>query len=80
MSIDFTLKPADDKKPRRGRPRKNKSAPAPGATAQKNGNGIDTRAGLGTELWKAADILRGAVSAEKYDEYLLPLLFYNCIP
>ena len=77
MSTDFNVTPVDDKKPSRGRPRRNRSAPAAGAPAQKNGNGLDTRAGLGAELWKAADILRGAVSPDKYDVYLLPLLFYK---
>ena len=67
MSIDFNINPAG--KPKGGRP-KNNSAPA-------QRNGLETRAGLGAELWKAADILRGAVSADKYDEYLLPLLFYK---
>ena len=28
-------------------------------------------------LWKAADILRGAVRPEKYGDYMLPLLFYK---
>jgi type I restriction enzyme M protein len=70
MPIDFSIKPVDDKKPRRERSKKNGPAPA-------LKNGLETRVGLGAELWKAADILRGAVSADKYDEYLLPLLFYK---
>lgn len=28
-------------------------------------------------LWKAADILRGAVSPEEYGNYILPLLFFK---
>ena len=67
MSIDFSIKPVDDKKLRRGRSKKTRSAPTSSSPVQKNGNGLDTRAGLGAELWKAADILRGAVSADKYD-------------
>jgi len=73
MSIDFSLKPVDDKKDEKHKlAKKEKSASAPS-----NGNGLETRAGLGAELWKAADILRGAVSPDKYDVYVLPLLFYK---
>lgn len=36
-----------------------------------------TKDELGSWLWKAADILRGAVSAEDYGEFILPLLFYK---
>lgn len=32
---------------------------------------------LGSWLWEAANILRGAVSAEDYGEFILPLLFYK---
>ncbi len=32
---------------------------------------------LEQSLWKAADILRGAVKPEKYGNYMLPLLFYK---
>jgi len=33
--------------------------------------------GLEQVLWKAADILRGAVKPEKYGDYVLPLLFFK---
>lgn len=36
-----------------------------------------TKDELGSWLWGAADILRGAVSAEDYGEFILPLLFYK---
>ncbi len=49
MSIDFSIKPVDDKKSRRGRPRKNRSTPIRNASEQKNGNGLDTRVELGAE-------------------------------
>lgn len=32
---------------------------------------------LESYLWKAADILRGAVRPEKYGDYVLPLLFFK---
>lgn len=36
-----------------------------------------TREELGSWLWGAADILRGAVRPEKYGDYILPLLFFK---
>ncbi len=36
-----------------------------------------TQSGLESSLWKAADILRGAVRPEKYGDYMLPLLFFK---
>jgi type I restriction enzyme M protein len=36
-----------------------------------------TQQGLEQSLWKAADILRGAVKPEKYGNYMLPLLFFK---
>jgi type I restriction enzyme M protein len=36
-----------------------------------------TQRGLESSLWKAADILRGAVRPEKYGDYMLPLLFFK---
>jgi len=36
-----------------------------------------TQQDLEQTLWKAADILRGAVKPEKYGNYMLPLLFYK---
>lgn len=71
MSIDFTLSPVDDKK------KEDKEMSRSKNNKVKKGNGLETRAGLGVELWKAADILRGAVSPDKYDVYVLPLLFYK---
>jgi type I restriction enzyme M protein len=71
MSVDFTISPNNGKPKRRKRPRQANSS------STKNGNGLETRAELGAELWKAADILRGAVSPDKYDVYVLPLLFYK---
>jgi type I restriction enzyme M protein len=40
-------------------------------------NGVSGRQDLGAWLWGAADILRGAVRNQKYEEYVLPLLFYK---
>ena len=36
-----------------------------------------TQQELETWLWKAADILRGAVKPERYSSYILPLLFFK---
>lgn len=73
MSIDFSLSPVDGKKKEETKlAKRGRSKNSVG-----NGNGLETRAGLGAELWKAADILRGAVSPDKYDVYVLPLLFYK---
>jgi type I restriction enzyme M protein len=36
-----------------------------------------TQQNLEQSLWKAADILRGAVKPEKYGNYMLPLLFFK---
>src|SRR5947209_18899156 len=36
-----------------------------------------TQQGLEQSLWKAADILRGAVRPERYGNYMLPLLFFK---
>jgi type I restriction enzyme M protein len=36
-----------------------------------------TQNALESFLWKAADILRGAVRPEKYGDYMLPLLFFK---
>lgn len=36
-----------------------------------------TQTNLESYLWKAADILRGAVRPEKYGDYMLPLLFFK---
>lgn len=36
-----------------------------------------TQQELEQSLWKAADILRGAVRPEKYGDYMLPLLFFK---
>jgi type I restriction enzyme M protein len=42
-----------------------------------NDKELITKDELGSWLWGAADILRGAVSAEDYGEFILPLLFYK---
>jgi type I restriction enzyme M protein len=42
-----------------------------------NNSGLISRDELGSWLWGAADILRGAVSAEDYGDFILPLLFYK---
>src|SRR2546425_5324916 len=47
------------------------------AVQAKNLDGKLTQQGLEQSLWKAADILRGAVKPEKYGNYMLPLLFYK---
>jgi len=36
-----------------------------------------TQQGLEQSLWKAADILRGAVRPERYGNYMLSLLFFK---
>lgn len=36
-----------------------------------------TQSHLESSLWKAADILRGAVRPEKYGDYMLPLMFFK---
>ena len=36
-----------------------------------------TQNNLESYLWKAADILRGAVRPEKYGDYMFPLLFFK---
>jgi type I restriction enzyme M protein len=36
-----------------------------------------TQQGVEQSLWKAADILRGAVRPERYGSYMLPLLFFK---
>jgi len=40
-------------------------------------NGVNGRQDLGAWLWGAADILRGAVRNQKYEEYIVPLLFFK---
>src|SRR3989337_2405756 len=47
------------------------------AVQQKFVEGKFTQQDLEQSLWKAADILRGAVKPEKYGNYMLPLLFYK---
>ncbi len=77
MSVDFSLEPVDGKggsggKPgRRGRPRRAAVKPVEGV------NGVKGRADLGGWLWGGADILRGAVRAEDYQDFMLPLLFFK---
>lgn len=74
MSDDFSLTPVDVPVRRRGRP---KGAGVVKAPVQKVLNGVNGRQDLGAWLWGAADILRGAVRNQKYEEYVLPLLFFK---
>ena len=79
--ISFSLEPAD-KPRRRGRPLKsvkpNSQRVREVKPVQSRMNGsINGRDDLGSWLWGAADILRGAVSPDKYVDYVLPLLFYK---
>ena len=79
--ISFSLEPAE-KPRRRGRPPKsvkpNSQRVREVKPVQSRMNGsINGRDDLGSWLWGAADILRGAVSPDKYVDYVLPLLFYK---
>jgi len=79
--ISFSLEPAD-KPRRRDRPPKSVKPSSQRVRevkpVQSRGNGsINGRGDLGSWLWGAADILRGAVSPDKYVDYVLPLLFYK---
>lgn len=77
--IDFSLEPVD--KPRRGRPPKSPNQTKPVRDAKppqtKMNGSINGRADLGSWLWGAADILRGAVSPDDYVDFVVPLLFYK---
>jgi len=77
VSIEFNLRPVGSKggserkrvSRRRGRPSKKR--------VQKSLNSNNHREELGRWLWGAADILRGAVRAEDYQDFMLPLLFFK---
>jgi len=87
VGIKFTLKPVkkDDARRRRGgrrRSSREKSEVSPRDVGRvrvqrKLEGGKISREELGPELWKAADILRGAVRPERYSGYILPLLFFK---
>ncbi|MCK4581979.1 SAM-dependent DNA methyltransferase, partial [Candidatus Bathyarchaeota archaeon] len=65
------MKPVDKK--RRGRPKKQTRF----VNDVKVTNGVNDRGDLGGWLWGAADILRGAVRAEDYQDFMLPLLSFK---
>jgi len=73
VSVDFNLEPVNGKggseKPKRGRSNKK--------PVQAKLNDNNHREELGRWLWGAADILRGAVRAEDYQDFMLPLLFFK---
>jgi type I restriction enzyme M protein len=78
--ISFNLEPAE-KPRRRGRPPRSpdqvkQAREAKPSQAKLNGP-INGRADLGSWLWGAADILRGAVSPDDYVDFVVPLLFYK---
>ena len=80
MSIDFTLKPVSDNKvrrPRRKREAKVQEEDVSQSKLVEKVEGPITREELGSWLWGAADILRGAVSADDYGDFVLPLMFYK---
>jgi len=85
MSVDFTLTPADEPKKDEKvkttlvREKPNRRRRTSRETPTKSGldNGLMSREALGSWLWGAADILRGAVSADDYGDFVLPLLFYK---
>ena len=74
MSDGFSLTPVDVPVRRRGRPR---GAGVVRDPVQRVLSGVNGRQDLGGWLWGAADILRGAVRNQKYEEYVLPLLFFK---
>jgi type I restriction enzyme M protein len=74
LSDGFSLTPVDVPVRRRGRPR---GAGVVRAPVQKVLGGVNGRQDLGGWLWGAADILRGAVRNQKYEDYVVPLLFFK---
>ena len=78
---DFKLTPVERKKtqPQRKEFEKSPEKPVIGSQTRlvKEEKGMITRDELGSWLWGAADILRGAVSADDYGDFVLPLLFYK---
>ena len=80
MSVEFTIKPVDDKGGRQQRRRTKKVKSDNEVKQVKMMKSVDEPMGreeLGRWLWKAADILRGAVRAEDYGDFMLPLLFFK---
>ena len=87
VGLRFTLSPVKDGKvePKARRGRKSSKIvtnrrPSPvdeGKVQRVLERGQISRKELGPELWKAADILRGAVRPERYANYVLPLLFFK---
>ena len=78
---DFKLTPVEDKKKQSKSKGPKKAAENPVVHSQtrivNEERGMITRDELGSWLWGAADILRGAVSADDYGDFVLPLLFYK---
>jgi len=78
LSVDFSLKPVEGKRrSRRRRASRREDVGEEEAMVQRRFEGVNGRENLGGWLWKAADILRGAVRAEDYQEFMLPLLFFK---
>lgn len=82
VDFKFTLKPVKEKPGERQRRERAPTTDSKNDFGQvkvqrKLGAGKISREELGSWLWGAADILRGAVSADEYGEFILPLLFYK---
>jgi type I restriction enzyme M protein len=79
--IKFTFKPVNKNEVRRGRrragPEDVRSSKDEVRIQRMLERGVISREQLGPELWRAADILRGAVRPERYASYVLPLLFFK---
>jgi len=78
--FDFKLTPVEEKKLSKRRSQKKASGkPVERSQTRQVGEekGMITRDELGSWLWGAADILRGAVSADDYGDFVLPLLFFK---
>ena len=72
----FKLTPVNEKKKQSKKVVKNATEQSQTRLVNKE-RGKITRDVLGSWLWGAADILRGAVSADDYGNFILPLLFYK---
>ena len=77
MSIEFSLKPVEGKRGSKRRTPRKADVKEEKVMVQRRFEGVNSREDLGGWLWKAADILRGAVRAEDYQDFMLPLLFFK---
>lgn len=82
--IKFSLKPVEKKTEKSRRSKRTPREINRGETQRgsmmvqhKLESGRISREELGSWLWGAADILRGAVSADDYGDFILPLLFFK---